>query len=149
MNTIYFLRCHGPLRHQIHIPRPNLTVEPDNLMAIARAGRHAVFVCNECGIVSSYSDDEIRDGRAPIQDPFLSGVYRLECIQPSCDAEHCEAQKIIHKVVDVASGMLRSVGAAQLEKWKCDETARCSDGHRLKLDRDLYELLPCSSPFSQ
>ena len=48
----------------------------------------------------------------------------LHCIQPLCDAEHCEAQKRIHKVVDVASGMFRNIGGAQLEKWGSAMTLR-------------------------
>jgi hypothetical protein len=117
-------------------------------MEIARVGRHGVFVCNQCGLVSSYSDAELQSELFLGRDPFHSQGYNLYCIDLECDGKNCQSPKIIHRCVDEKSGIDHIVYSKQLRDWRLDETAKCLGDHALRFGSEMYEMRPCFSPFS-
>ena len=116
-------------------------------MAIAKLGRSGVFVCNQCGRVSSYSDGEILPQLSLARDPFHTQGYNLYCIDVECDGKSCQSPKLIHRCVDETAGINHTVDSARLRDWKLD-TAKCLGGHALRFDLEMYEMRPCFSPFS-
>jgi hypothetical protein len=117
-------------------------------MGIARAGRRGVFVCNQCGLVSSYSDAEIQALSSLGPDPFHTQSCNLYCLDVECDGKNCQAPKLIHRDVDETSGIDHTVESKQLRDWRLDETAKCLGGHALRFGSEMYEMRPCFSPFS-
>ena len=145
METFYFIECHAA-RHRIYIPRPTLVMRGPNPWAIVRIGKRAVFLCTDCGCVSSYSDEEIHRATAPVTDPFRRGTFVLHCLEPECDGKNCIAPRRIHVVWDTSNGFAPSASTAQLVDWKNDGTACCDLLHLLSW-AGIHTLAPCKSPF--
>jgi len=128
MATLYFLECHSAARHRIDIPAPTLLAKGSNLATLTTVEKRAVFVCNQCAIVSLYSSKEIRWEESHTPDPFQSRAYSLNCLQAECDARSCALPKIIHVVFHVAGEPYPTNAAS----WWNDGTAKCDGGHLIE-----------------
>ena len=146
MNRLFALECHG-CKNQIQIPRPTLIEPTSHQSGIPTVERRAVFLCNSCGLVSSYSDAEIRDYQSLEEDPFQCGRYVLCYALPRCDVQGCQAPRAIHVSVE-HSRERDSTGAifARLLVWRTDGTAKCAAEHSLQRT-EISQLHPCSSPY--
>lgn len=148
MHRLFFLLCHG-CEAQIYIPQPTLALQGSNPLAIETVGRRAVFVCNACGLVSSYLDEEILDDLAPVASPFDSGACILCYIDCECERQNCGSPKTIHVVVGATKGIVPSgsLGEPRMRDWKPDPSANCAASHPLKWGNGPYRLFACPSPF--
>jgi hypothetical protein len=144
MATLYFLECHSPEKHRIGIPAPTLAGSTPNPLKSTTDEKHAIFVCNRCGLVSSYSNKEIRSEESHTPDPFQSRAYTLQRIETKCDDHNCVAPKRIHEVFHVAG----TPYPRSSDKWRNDGTAKCEAGHLLRWNvQEGHRYLSCSSPF--
>jgi hypothetical protein len=139
----YFLECHR-LKHRIDIPAPTVRDSTRNPLGTSLDEKSAVFVCNQCGCVSSYTNEELHSEVVPEPDPFQLRAYTLCSIEPECDGLDCIAPKRIHEVWHSA----KLEGSTNPSRWNNDGSARCSDVHLLAWNpQHGYRYYVCQSPF--
>ncbi|HTA22907.1 MAG TPA: hypothetical protein VK763_05195 [Terriglobales bacterium] len=130
----YVINCQNG--HGIPIPRPSQAGIDGSLQATATNPKRVVLVCPDCGIVSAYSGQDVRDFLAPTHDPFLTDECRLFEREAGCDGSNCEAPKVIHTVESGGAQTWKPKAAAI--RWSFAESARCPDNHQLYFDESLH-----------
>jgi hypothetical protein len=140
-----FLRCEDS--HNIPLPHPSLLKTNDNPQLIAKADRTVVVVCPDCGLGSSYSAQDVRDEWiVGTPNLFQAGECLFVSTEVECDAENCEARKVIHVVQGVSTGTWRPKVVPR--DWHFSDTATCSDGHKLRFDpAKVHFFGPADYPF--
>lgn len=135
----YVLECRrGPLVHYIPIPRPSRVEINSSLPAITTDTKKLLVACPECGLVSAYSAADVQVHLSPTHDPFERGIRRLVSIAVECDHEGCEAQALVHTVLENDGGTWTQKSLPR--SWKFSSDCRCKSGHPLapQWDNDHY-----------
>ena len=127
----YFLRC--PNACAIPLPRPSRAKIDGSLVQITMENREAIFVCPYCGLVSAYCGQDIVE-MLTVDTPSLFQAHEcaLVCVELECVDKNCESQKVVHAIQGVAKGTWRPKVCPK--EWMFSDTARCSDGHKLRFD---------------
>jgi hypothetical protein len=142
MREQYFLRC--GCGHSIPLPRPIPAEISGDQQEKDRADRKAVFVCTDCGLVSGYTSQDVRESFLPTPDPHQAKALTLGYIEPECDGARCEVPKRLYML---GSGP-ESLGSLPMRKtlkdWRISPSATCDAGHQLVLRCPMYRWYECN-----
>lgn len=144
----FLLHSHQGAEAPIPVPTPIHTGRIADLEGLPKGERKAVFLCSQCGLVSLYSDADLRDQILGTESPFADGTLDLSCIDAKCDERSCESPIRIHLPWDVARATVATT--IPMNEWRVDGSVRCTNGHPPRLPSTLGEALPlyrCAMPF--
>jgi hypothetical protein len=145
----FLLHCHQSVEAPIPVPAPIHTGRVADLEGLPRGERKAVFLCSQCGLISLYSDADLRDKILGTESPFLyKKLLELICVDARCDEGNCESPIRIHLLWDVARTTLATT--IPMNEWRFDDSVRCANGHPPRLPSTPGVALPfyrCAMPF--
>lgn len=146
----FLLHSHQGVEAPIPVPVPIHTGRIADLEGLPRGERKAVFLCSQCGLVSLYSDADLRDQLLGTESPFADGTGTMDliCIDAECDEGSYKSPIRIHALWDVARATLATT--VPLNEWRFDGSVRCANGHPPRLPSMPGVPLPlyrCPMPF--
>lgn len=103
----------------IPIPRPSRVDTDATPQEIATEPKTATVACPYCGLVSVYSESDVRETPSPRPDPFEAGEYRLFSMSIECDDTSCVVPVVVHRILAGDKGNAKLTFAPKSpEMWR-------------------------------